>query len=133
MPTTGKVANDIAQAMDTAQQTAIDVLQEKELSSTNFLVDGALTKTTGLKALTKATAGAYTLAAPTVDEEGAEITIVSDTAAAHVVTATGLIQDGVTGGSKTTMTFAAFAGASIKLVAHALKWTVVSKNVVTIS
>jgi hypothetical protein len=93
----------------------------------------ALTKTTGAKILTKGSAGAYTLAAPTSAEEGNVIKVIAGTAAAHTITATSLIDDGVTGGSKTTATFAAFIGASIELMAYNLKWVVISKNVVTIS
>lgn len=78
----------------------------------------------------------YTLAAAPAtgsDDEGIAIEIAAGTAYAHVVTATGLIQDGVTGGAKTTMTFAAFIGSSIKLRGFAGKWVVISKNLVTIT
>lgn len=78
----------------------------------------------------------YTLAAAPAsgsDDEGMAIEITAGTAFAHVVTATGLIQDGVTGGAKTTMTFGAFLGSSIKLRGWAGKWHVISKNVVTIT
>lgn len=88
----------------------------------------ALTKTNGVKVLTKASAGAYTLAAPTAAEAGSVIQVINGTAAAHTITATGLIDDGVTGGSKTTVTFAAFIGSSITLLAYNLKWTVLSIN-----
>ena len=98
-----------------------------------YVADGAIATSGNVAVLTKGSAGAYTLAAPIAAQEGMEITIVSQTAFAHVVTATGLINDGVTGGSKNTMTFAAFAGAAITLVANNLKWAVVSKNVVTVA
>lgn len=49
------------------------------------------------------------------------------------MTATDLVNDGVTGGAKDTMTFGAFAGASIDLVAFNGKWHVVAKNVVTVA
>ena len=114
------------------QAEALAVLAEKEANIQDFLVNGALTKTSGIKKLTKASAGAYTLAAPTAAEEGAEITIVANTAFAHVITATGLINDGVTGGSKNTITMGAFVGASITLIAMDLKWTVKAKTVATV-
>jgi len=61
--------------------------------------------------LTKATAGTdYTLAAPGAGNVGKIIRITSDTAAAHVVTVTGLL-----GG--TTMTFAAAIGNGFSLLA----------------
>ena len=84
-----------------------------------------ITKTGSLAALT--------LAAPTVAQNGLRMTITSSTAFAHTVTATGLINDGVTGGSKNLATFAAFAGASMELMAYAGKWQVLSLNAVTIS
>jgi hypothetical protein len=69
-------------------------------------------------AITKATAAAITLVAPGKDQDGLIITFTSLTAAAHVITATALIADGVTGGPHGTVTFAAFAGASITLMAQ---------------
>lgn len=74
--------------------------------------------------LTKGSAAALTLAAPTAAEEGQEIFITSTTAAAHVLTATGLLQGGAAGHN--TATFAAQIGASIVLVAQNLLWVVKS-------
>ena len=98
-----------------------------------YSANGALAVSPHTATLTKAGVNAMTLAAPTVAQEGMIIRVVSQTANAHTITATGLIDDGVTGGSKTTATFAAFAGASIELMASNLKWAVISKNVVTVS
>jgi hypothetical protein len=98
-----------------------------------YLIDGAITIKTHVAKLTKATAGAYTLAAPTAAQEGTRLSILNQTSAAHVITATGLIDDGVTGGSKTTATFAAFPGSGIELIAINLKWGVLAKNLVTIT
>jgi D-ribose pyranose/furanose isomerase RbsD len=84
-------------------------------------------------ALTKGSAGAYTLAAPTAAMNGKELIIVAGTAFAHVITATNLLDDGVTGGAKDTATFAAFVGSGIHLMAYNLKWCVVAKNLVTIA
>jgi hypothetical protein len=84
---------------------------------TLYPADGAITIATGIAKLTKGSIAAMTLAAPTVAQEGTELTITSASAFAHVVTATGAIQNGVTGGAKTTITFAAFIGASITLLA----------------
>lgn len=100
---------------------------------TTASADGALTIADGVVKITKAGVCAMTLAAPTAGQEGTVMRIVSNTANAHTLTATGLIDDGVTGGSKNLGTFGAFAGASITLVAINLKWSVLSKNVVTIS
>lgn len=100
---------------------------------TTIAGDGAITIASGIVALTKGSAAAITLAAPTTGQAGTELIITAGSAFAHVVTATALIEDGVTGGSKTTLTFGAFNGATITLRAYNLKWTVVSKNVVTIT
>lgn len=103
------------------------------LPVTAYATDGAIGKGVVVAKLTKETAGAYTLAAPTPEEEGITLTIVSQTAAAHVVTATGLLNDGVTGGAKDTATFAAFPGAAITLMAINEEWAVISSNAVTVA
>ena len=74
-----------------------------------------------------------TLDAPTVAQDGMLLTVTSSTAFAHTITATSLIDDGVTGGSKTTATFAAFAGASIVLMAYNGKWHTISLKAVTVA
>lgn len=84
----------------------------------------------GVYVLTKATAGAYTLAAPTAAQAGTFLTITNGTAAAHTITATSLVWDGTTG-VNTTITFAAFKGSTIQLVAYDLLWHVVSQNTIT--
>lgn len=76
--------------------------------------------------LTKATAGAYTLAAPTLAQDGVRLTIASKTDAAHVITATGLVADGATGSPEDVITLAAFKGAGCVLVAGGGLWHVVS-------
>ncbi len=99
----------------------------------SYASDGAIAKTSGIHKLTKTSAGAYTLAAPVAAEEGMTLEIVAGTAFAHVLTATNLLDDGVTGGAKDTATFGAFVGASLTLKAVGLTWYVISKNVVTIA
>lgn len=94
--------------------------------------DGAIIKK-GFAVLTKTSAGAYTLAAPDIGANGTPLVITAGTAFAHVVTATNLIQDGVTGGAKDTLTFAAFVGSSIHLIAYNETWYVVAKNLVTVA
>lgn len=95
--------------------------------------DGAITIEDSVVVLTKGSAAAITLAAPTLLQANTRITITAGSAFAHVVTATALVQDGVTGGAKTTLTFGAFLGATIELIAIGLFWHVVSKNVVVIT
>lgn len=96
-------------------------------------VDGAIPIANSIVTLTKGSAAAMTLAAPTAAQAGTRIVIRAGTAFAHVVTATGLLEDGVTGGAKNTATFGAFVGSSIELIAIGLKWTVLGKNVVTVA
>ncbi len=96
-------------------------------------VDGALNPhKAGRSLLTKATAGAYTLAAPTAGaDDGLYKRIISTTAAAHTLTATGLYQDGA--GHVNLATFAAQIGASMDLMAYQAKWIVLRVQGVTMS
>ena len=94
-----------------------------------YAADGAISGLGGMAVITKGSIAALTLAAPSAD--GITLTIVSRSAFAHVVTATGLLDDGVTGGSKNTLTFAAFAGANAQLISYGSKWNVVSLKAVT--
>jgi len=111
-------------------------LHPTTLPITAYSADGAIAVSPHFAVLTKTSAGAYTLAAPPAsgsDDEGMAIEITAGTAFAHVVTATGLIQDGVTGGAKNTWTSAAFVGSSLKLRGYNGKWHVISKNLGTIA
>lgn len=99
----------------------------------NYTADGAIDPTIKNSKISKGSAAAMTLRAPTDAEEGKVICIYSGSAYAHVITATDLIDDGVTGGAKDTITFGAFVGASITLIASDKKWTVLAKNVATIA
>lgn len=84
--------------------------------------------------LVKATAlGSTTLGAPGKDQDGLRVTLTSLTAAAHVITATSLLGDAVSGSPHTTATFAAFIGASLTLEAANGIWNVVSSVGVTIT
>jgi hypothetical protein len=95
---------------------------------------GAIALVPGTVVITKTgSLAAMTLAAPTAAQDGLLLTVTSATAFAHTITATSLIEDGVTGGAKTTATFAAFAGATIVLVAYNLKWHTVSLKAVTVA
>lgn len=71
---------------------------------TPALVNGAITIATGTVVFTKAGVAAMTLAAPTAAQAGTIMRFVAGTANAHTLTATGLIEDGVTGGDKNLAT-----------------------------
>ena len=88
--------------------------------------------TAGRYMITKGGVAALTLAAPTAGaDDGLEIEIISNTAFAHTLTATGLFQDGA--GHVNLATFAANAGASIFLTAYQGKWNVQIAQGVTMS
>lgn len=82
-------------------------------------------------AITKATAAALTLVAPSKAQDGLEVTFTSLTAAAHVITATNLFGDGSSSSPVDTATFAAYIGATTTLQAQNGLWNVVSSNNVT--
>lgn len=83
--------------------------------------------------ITKATAAAITLVAPSKAQDGETLVFTSLTAAAHVITATSLLGDAVSGSPHTTATFAAFIGASITLQAQNGLWNVIATTGVTIT
>ena len=81
--------------------------------------------------ITKATAAAITLGAPSKAQDGLRVTFLSSTAAAHTVTyATGYYGDA---GSSDIATFAAKVGASMTLEANAGTWGVIALGNVTIA
>jgi hypothetical protein len=84
----------------------------------NVSADGALTLGKRVYHLTKATALAATLAAPTnPGMDGQWILITSETAAAHVITATNLIN-----GDNDTLTWGGAIGDSVILSARGGEW-----------
>lgn len=84
-------------------------------------------------AITKGSACLFTFVAPSTAQDGETVVFTSDTAFAHVMTATTLLADAVSGSPHTTATFAAFKGASITLQAQAGLWNVISTTGVTIT
>lgn len=98
--------------------------------------DGALAvpvKNTSV-VINKATACLFTLAAPGKDQDGLRLDITSDTAAAHVLTATTLLNNGLSGSPWTTATWAAQKGASLPLMAVDGVWNVIgTANAVTLT
>jgi hypothetical protein len=82
--------------------------------------------------ITKAGVAALTLATPTATtDDGIEIIVTSNTANAHTITATGLLQTGTA--SVNVATFAAQAGAGLTLMAYQGKWNVICSNGITFS
>jgi hypothetical protein len=102
-------------------------------SVTELTADGAITIKSGIVTLNKAGVLAATLAAPTAAQQGTRITIISLTDNAHTVTfPTNTLNDGTTGINELA-TFAAFAGASMTVIAIGTLWYVESLNVVTVT
>jgi hypothetical protein len=82
--------------------------------------------------VTKAGVDAMTLAAPTAGtDDGVVIEVVSATANAHTITATGLLNTGAS--AVNVATFAAHAGASVRLMAYNALWYVLAANAITFS
>lgn len=82
--------------------------------------------------ITKAGICGLTLGAPTATtDDFIRIVVTSNTAFAHTITATGLYQSGAA--AVNLATFAAFAGATIVLMAYQGFWNVISINGVTMS
>lgn len=99
---------------------------------TAYASDGALTIADGVAKLTKATAGAYTIADPTAAQEGTVMIITSQTAAAHTVTysTTGFNGAGTSGD---VATFGGAIGDCLVIVAINAKWNVISAKNVTLA
>jgi hypothetical protein len=101
-------------------------------NATSVSVNGALAIPTTppgvptMVTITKAGVCALTLAAPAPDQNGVILTVTSNSAFAHTITATGLFQTGAA--TVNLATFAAFAGATVTLEAVGGKWNVVSSN-----
>lgn len=79
--------------------------------------------------ITKGSAAALSVAAPGAGNIGRELTFITGSDFAHVVTFTGTtLEDGTTG-LNTTWTAAAFAGSALTVVARsATRWSVKSMN-----
>lgn len=100
---------------------------------TSFSADGAITIKQGIARLTKGTAGAYTLAAPTAGtDDGKELIIIAGTAAAHTVTqATPGFNGAGTGAD--VATFGGAKGDNLRLMAVNGEWLVLTLRNVTLA
>ena len=118
---------------DSAHVSGVWTFDHLNLGKVEYAASGAIAVTAGLALITKASAAAMTLGAPAASQDGAVLVISSETAAAHTVTATALLADGVSGSPHGTATFAAYKGATLTLVAAAGLWNVQSAVGVTIA
>lgn len=78
--------------------------------------------------LAATSAGIYTLAAPSLALNGIEMTITSQTAFAHVITATSLFFTSAVTGPLTTATFPANVSATMQIVAQNGVWNVINSS-----
>lgn len=120
----------------TAQQGAFTAQTINQLLAGEFgllAVSGAIDPHTPARyIINKAGVAAMTLAAPVAgSEDGLQMLVISSTANAHTITATGLFADGA--GHVNLATFAAQIGASILLMAYQGKWYVLNVQGVTMS
>ncbi len=99
------------------------------ITFTAITANGAISPVAGNYDITKAGVAAMTLAAPATD--GLVLFVTSNTAFAHTITATGLLQTG--SAAVNVATFAAFAGASLTLVSLGGKWNVRDQVGITFS
>lgn len=96
--------------------------------------DGVLTVGPWTYWLTKGSAAAITLPVPTASQIGMELIVIAGSAFAHVVTGTGLLDNGTTGGPHNTWTSAAFIGSSVTLeVMPNLRYTVTGQTLGTVA
>ena len=100
---------------------------------TDITADGAITILRGTVTVSKSSAAALTIAAPTTAQSGTILTIISTTAFAHVITFTGGTLINGTSAAKTTATLAAYAGAGLQVVAANQKWNLISNTNATLA
>ena len=111
-------------AYDAAAQAellqSIPGINDPNLQAGDFTINAG---TVGLVLINKATAAAITLAAPRSGaDDFKQIEFTSLTAAAHVITATGLLKTGAA--AVNTATFAAAIGATVTFMAYQGLWYV---------
>lgn len=116
-----------------AKQTD-QVLRNLEIAQINVISgDATLVVAHQIAIFTKGSAAAIVLPAPVAADNGLKIQLVAGSAFAHVITGTGLLDDGVTGGAKNTITLGAFVGASCEIMAYNLHWVILNLKVATIA
>lgn len=93
--------------IDPAEDAPISIGQDQTL-----VLNGA----TSVYNINKLTAAAIVLPVPSLGDNGVNYSFTSNTAAAHVITATNLINDGTTSTPKSTATFTAAKGATVNFV-----------------
>lgn len=133
---TGSVSSFGSFTVFTFQQLAL-MLPELQAFTANGTADALPQHVSGTIIVETAGVNAMTLAAPIVGSQvnggdsGRVLVIISNSANAHTITATGLLKTG--SANVNVATFAAFAGASLTLRASAGLWYVLASNQITFS
>lgn len=112
-----------------SRPTSVQALKHVRLGlgqPTYYTASGAIPPVADLAIIQKASAAAMTLAAPAAADDGQVLVITSETAAAHTVTTSHLLADGVSGSPHGTATSGGFKGATLTLVADNQLWNVQS-------
>ena len=110
------------------------VADERDLSSVMVAAaaDGAITIQNSTVIVTKGTAAALTLAAPSTAQDGTKITVVSATAAAHTVTvATAGFND--LGAAGDVATFGGAKGDGLTAIAYNGDWFLTARTNITLA
>ncbi len=127
----GKVLFDAGATLDASAATA--VLGSVQAGLVVLSADGAVSQhAPETYVITKVGVCALTLAAPTAGtDDGVMLEFTSDTANAHTLTATGLLDTGSV--SVNVATWAAQKGASLRLMAYNGRWKTMSQVGITFS
>ena len=97
---------------------------------TNYTANGAISLVGGVHTISKTSAAAMTVAAPS-NQDGLRMTIIAGTDFAHVITFTGsTLLDGTTG-ANLTVTLTAFKGSAITIIASGSTWLLESSSNIT--
>lgn len=111
----------------------VDLKQPIYDTVTLVSADGAVTPAPGVYIVTKAGVCAMTLAAPAAAQDGMTMNIISKTAYAHTITATGLLENGAAASPYDVATFSVYTGAGMSLIAYDGKWYVHAARNITFS
>ena len=119
-----RAVKELQNAVSGGGVNLVDVTGTSLLKSTCQVLsaDGAIPIQSGVAAITKASAAALTIAAPTTAQNGTLLSIISTTAYAHVITFTGGTLNNGTSTAKTTVTLPAYVGGGIRIIAYNGKW-----------
>lgn len=110
--------------IDLSEDSAITLGQDQTI---------ALPVTNTVFNINKATAIALVLPAPSIADNGLTLVFTSQTSAAHVISAPGLVNNGAAGSPFSTLTFGVLKGATVTLVAENGAYSVASTQSVTAS